>query len=317
MARYRFRLVNVFVTDDLLTPSALSGNPLCVVEDARGLDDRRMMALTRQFNLSETTFILPADARSSDRPGDRAADSDSGSVRVRIFTPTHDLQQAEMRFAGHPTLGTAHVLRALRGGGDAVSLALPAGVVPVSADADVWTLTAPFTGSPGVRPETMPAASVAALLGLGPDDLAGAPVWIDTGTEQLIVPLRTPAAVHRAAASAAQAGGWPRNAGGRSNLYVFAFTGDEVVGRSRVLSRFFIQSPGSGIFEDPGTGSACANLGGWLIANGHRLPTRLAIDQGLAMQRPCRLLLDLTVDGRVRVGGRVAEVAGGAITLPD
>ena len=112
--RYAFRIVNVFTVD----ADRFSGNPLCVFEDARGLSDAQMQALTRQFNLSESTFIFP---------------SDTASAHVRIFTPAF-----EMPFAGHPTLGTAHVVRALRGG-DQISLAMKAGIVPVMAHRDTWT----------------------------------------------------------------------------------------------------------------------------------------------------------------------------------
>src|SRR3954453_10021512 len=113
MTTYAFRIVNVFAE------ATLGGNPLCVFEDARGLDDATMQALALQFNLSETTFILP---------------SDGATAHVRIFTPTF-----EMAFAGHPTLGTAHVVRALRGALSAVTLEMRAGIIPVSANGDVWT----------------------------------------------------------------------------------------------------------------------------------------------------------------------------------
>ncbi|TMG86079.1 MAG: PhzF family phenazine biosynthesis protein, partial [Betaproteobacteria bacterium] len=93
MTSYPFRIINVFAEE------RLAGNPLAVFEDGHGLDDATMQALALQFNLSETTFILP---------------STRATARVRIFTPTF-----EMPFAGHPTLGTAHVVRALKGG-DAV-----------------------------------------------------------------------------------------------------------------------------------------------------------------------------------------------------
>ncbi len=311
MSQHRFRLVNVFVGPVLLTDNALSGNPLCVFEDGRGLGDRRMMALARQFNLSETTFVLPP-------PADNRA-----TAQVRILTPTHDPKLFEMRFAGHPTLGTAHVLRDLHDTGDAVTLLVPAGHVPVAAQGDVWTLTAPFEGRPGVRPEPMPAADIAAIVGLDADDLGGGPLWIDTGTEQLIVPLASVDAVSRATPAAERS--WPGNRAGARNCYVFAFdpdaedtAADDGPSRQRIRSRFFIRNPGSGsLVEDPGTGSACANLGGWMIATGAARPGRFAIDQGIEMQRPCRLLLDTTADGRVRVGGRVVEIARGEVTLPD
>src|SRR5215472_18733614 len=101
----RFRIVNV----------------LAVIEDARDVSDEDMQAIALQFNLSETTFILP---------------SEKATARVRIFTPSY-----EMPFAGHPTLGTAHVVRALKGG-DKVTLDMKAGVIPVEAKGDMWTLGA-------------------------------------------------------------------------------------------------------------------------------------------------------------------------------
>src|SRR2546425_347739 len=118
MTQYSYRLLNVFAIDG----DKFSGNPLCVFEDGRGLDDATMQALALQFNLSETTFILP---------------SDKATATVRIFTPNF-----EMPFAGHPTLGTAHVVREIRAAGDAVSLEMKAGIIPVTANNSTWTLQA-------------------------------------------------------------------------------------------------------------------------------------------------------------------------------
>src|SRR5215203_750405 len=108
MTDYAYRLVNVFAE------APLAGNPLCVFENGEGLDDATMQAIALQFNLSETTFVLP---------------SARATARVRIFTPTF-----EMAFAGHPTLGTAHVVREVCGGTDAVTLEMIAGVIPVNAE---------------------------------------------------------------------------------------------------------------------------------------------------------------------------------------
>src|SRR4030088_1478451 len=118
MSAYAYRIVNVFTQGR----APLSGNPLCVFERAQTLDAASMQALARQFNLSETTFILP---------------SEKAAARVRIFTPSY-----EMPFAGHPTLGTAHVVRALKDCGDALTLEMKAGVIPVNAKGDRWTLSA-------------------------------------------------------------------------------------------------------------------------------------------------------------------------------
>jgi PhzF family phenazine biosynthesis protein len=279
MRQYDFRLVNVFAE------SALAGNPLCVFEDARDLSDATMQALALQFNLSETTFLLP---------------SASATARVRIYTPTF-----EMAFAGHPTLGTAHVVRDLVSAGDALTLEMKAGVIPVMAAGDVWTLQA---NAPKHRAPAASRAEIAAMLGLAEADLAAAPpLWIDTGSDQLVVPLASFAAVRRAAprADAMLAHG---SNGQRAMAYVFAREGD------RVLSRFFFPKHGS-VIEDPGTGSACANLGGFLLATGTALPQKLAIDQGEAVGRPCRLGLEVTSDRRILVSGRVIEIARGTVSL--
>jgi len=278
MRQYDFRLVNVFAE------SPLAGNPLCVFEDARDLDDAAMQALALQFNLSETTFVLP---------------SASATAKVRIFTPTF-----EMPFAGHPTLGTAHVVRDLLSAGDALTLEMKVGVIPAAAMGDVWTLQA---NAPVHRPPSASRAELATALGLAPADLDGEPLWVDTGSDQLIVPLANFAAVRRAAprADALLAHG---SNGQRAMAYVFAREGDHV------LSRFFFPKHGS-VIEDPGTGSACANLGGWLLATHARLPQKLTIDQGEAVGRPCRLGLEVTSDRRILVSGRVIEIARGTVTL--
>jgi len=279
MRQCDFRIVNVFAE------SPLAGNPLCVFEDARDLDDATMQALALQFNLSETTFVLP---------------SAGAAAKVRIFTPTF-----EMPFAGHPTLGTAHVVRDLHSAGDALTLEMKAGVIPVIAQGDVWTLEA---NPPAHRPPTASRDELAAMLGLAPTDLDDAPpLWVDTGSDQLIVPLASFAAVRRAAPRAEALLAHGGN-GQRAMAYVFAREGN------RVLSRFFFPKHGS-VIEDPGTGSACANLGGWLLATGAPLPQKLAIDQGEAVGRPCRLGLEVTGDRRILVSGRVIEIARGTVTL--
>ena len=279
MRQYDFRIVNVFAE------SPLAGNPLCVFEDARDVDEATMQALALQFNLSETTFILPSATASS---------------RVRIFTPTF-----EMPFAGHPTLGTAHVVRDLLSAGDALTLEMMAGVIPVTAKGDVWTLEA---NAPSHHAIVASRFELASMLGLGVDDLSAAPpLWVNTGSDQLIVPLATFAAVRRAAPRAEAMLAHGSN-GQRAMAYLFAREGE------RVLSRFFFPKHGS-VIEDPGTGSACANLGGWLLATNAALPQKLTIDQGEAVGRPCRLGLTVTTDRRILVSGRVIEIARGTVTL--
>ena len=278
MTDYAFRIVNVFAE------APLAGNPLAVLEDARGLDAATMQALALQFNLSETTFVLPSDV---------------ATAKVRIFTPSF-----EMPFAGHPTLGSAHVVRALLDAGDRVTLEMRAGVIPVEAQGDTWTLQA---NAPRQRRPSASRAELASMLGLAEDDLQGAPLWVDTGSEQLVVPLASFDAVRRAKPNPAQLLVHGSN-GERALAYVFAREGE------RVLARFFFSKYGA-VVEDPGTGSACANLGGWLLATGAPLPQRLSVDQGEAVGRPCRLGLAVGADGTIRVSGRVVDLGRGTITL--
>ena len=252
-------------------------------EDGSGLDDATMQALALQFNLSETTFVLP---------------SRRATARVRIFTPTF-----EMPFAGHPTLGTrARRARAARAG-DRVTLEMKAGIIPVEADGDVWTLIGQRAEASRARGVTRRARRDAGTRTRR--DLAIAPLWVDTGSEQLVIPLASrrrraarvaPKRRPDAARTAATAQ--------RAMAYVFAREGD------RVLARFFFPKHGA-VIEDPGTGSACANLGGWLLATG-RAAAAADVDQGEAVGRPCRLGLEVGADRRIRVSGRVIELGRGS-----
>ncbi|WP_151633850.1 PhzF family phenazine biosynthesis protein [Noviherbaspirillum aerium] len=289
MSTYAYRLLNVFAE------STFGGNPLCVFEDARGMDAATMQALARQFNLSETTFLLPPD------------NAEEAAARVRIFTPG-----GEMRFAGHPALGSAHVVRELLGAGDDFRLEFKAGGVPLSAHGDVWTFAAPHAGKPKTSAVDLPASDLCALLGLQDADLLAAPAWVDTGADQLLVPLRTTEAVRRARPDGGRIAQWPANSVGRKSAYVFAFDPARAGG---VLARQFFVGAGGGIAEDPGTGSACANFGGWLIANAYPLPASHMISQGEAVDRPCRLQLSVSIDGVIRVGGRVIEIGRGTVSI--
>ena len=276
MPTHAFRIVNVFAE------SPLEGNPLAVVDDARGLDGATMQAIALQFNLSETTFVTPSSA---------------ATAHVRIFTPTF-----EMPFAGHPTLGTAHAVRELRSAGDRVTLEMKAGIIPVEASGDVWTLQA---NAPKHRAPEASRTDLARMLALDPADVGERPLWVDTGSEQLVIPLESFDAVRRAAPGSDALAAHATSAS-RSMAYVFARE------RDRVLCRFFFRKHTS-VIEDPGTGSACANLGGWLLATGAALPQKLSLDQGEAVGRPCRLGLEVTADRRIRVSGRVIEVARGTL----
>jgi trans-2,3-dihydro-3-hydroxyanthranilate isomerase len=281
MTSYAYRIVNVFTRD----AGALTGNPLCVFEDGRGLDDATQQALARQFNLSETTFIFP---------------SEKATARVRIYTPSY-----EMPFAGHPTLGTAHVVRSLKGG-DAIALEMKAGTIPVNAKGNRWTLQAV---EPSSRAFEMHRSELEDILGLQPGDVGEWPLWCSAGKEQLIVPLTSVEAVRRARPKS-DAFSRLKSVDGNSMAYVFFDAGDAA---GTVESRFFFPS-GPAILEDPATGSACANLGAWYSVIRPRTDIRRMVSQGEAVKRPSTLYLDVT-HGAIHVGGDVVELGRGSITL--
>jgi PhzF family phenazine biosynthesis protein len=279
---FKFRIVNVFAE------SVLAGNPLCVFEDGRGLDTATMQALALQFNLSETTFILPAENASAVR-------------RVRIFTPAF-----EMPFAGHPTLGTAHVVRSLASCGDRLQLEMQAGLIPVQAIDDVWTLQA---NAPSWRDAGPSRMQFAQMLGIEEADVEEGALWVDTGSEQLIVPLACSEAVERCRPSVELLTRYSVGTRRRGLVYVWARIDTE-----RIRVRFFFEKLG-GLVEDPGTGSACANLGGWFIARGTTLPLKASVLQGDQVGRPCRLGLHVDASQRIFVSGRVIEVGRGEIRV--
>src|ERR1700692_4289515 len=278
---HAFRIVNVFTRNR----GALTGNPLCVFEDGSSFDTDVMQALARQFNLSETTFILP---------------SSRAHARVRIFTPTY-----EMPFAGHPTLGTAHVCRALRLGGEALRLEMAAGVIGVRAQGDRWTLTAP---TPTWREFDESRSVLAQALGIDERDIGDRPLWMKAGKEQLVVPLTSVEAVRRVSPQP-QALQRLRGEEGASMAYVFAMKDS-----GTALARFFFQQ-GPAILEDPATGSATANFGGWCLAMQRTLPVELQISQGEFVGRPLFLYLSVTPERAIFVGGDVIELGRGTVDV--
>ena len=281
MALLPFRIVNVFTCD----ADPLSGNPLCVFESGEGLDTPTMQRVARQFNLSETTFLLP---------------SSRASARIRIFTPSY-----EMEFAGHPTLGSAYVCRALGRSADDTTLEMPAGIIPVRAQGQRWTLQA---NAPTWRPCDAPPDVLADMLGIAVGELEQPALWVNAGKQQLIVPLRSEAAVRSVRPSAEKLAA-VGSGDGQSMAYVFAQRAP-----GRMLARFFFPSGGA-VIEDPATGSATANLGGWLLATGRSLPQSFEISQGEYAGRPSTLFLTVDVERRIWVSGDVIELGRGTVTL--
>ena len=284
MPSYAYRIVNVFADASSPQPR-LTGNPLAVFEDARGMDTQTMQALALQFNLSETVFVLP---------------SDKATARIRIFTTAF-----EMPFAGHPTLGSAPVVRALTGAGDPVTLETGAGVIPVSASGDIWTLKA---NAPQTRLYEKPLASLAQTLGVDPADISDKLLWVNTGNEQLVVPLTSADAVRRCRPDAARMAA-EKAADDVTKIYVWAD-----LGGGELFVRFFLLKHGA-LAEDHGTGSAAANLGGWFVARKVPLPVQRILRQGEVILRPSRLLLNVDAADGIYVGGQVIELGAGSVAL--
>jgi len=292
---HAFHIVDVFAE------SRYAGNTLAVVRDAADLDGARMQAIAREFGFSETTFVI-SDPR----------DALGAGVRVRIFTPTFELP-----FAGHPTLGTAWVVRErlLPERPRAVTLALGVGPVGVAFEPSpeggelVWLTAPPVTLGAEIAPE-----EIAEVLGLAPSELD--PVLpaqrAAAGPKFAIVPLRRREALGRIRFDLDAYRAFAR-VEASTGVYVFAREAEDPVNHMR--ARMFFDA--AGMREDPATGSATACLGAYLLAHrSHGSDFTLRIEQGVEMGRPSLLQLDARVESgrpRIRVGGRVIESARGEL----
>jgi trans-2,3-dihydro-3-hydroxyanthranilate isomerase len=293
-----------FLTADVSTDQPFGGNPVAVLPDAEGLTTDQMQKLAREFNLSETVFVLPPEDPAHAR-------------RLRIFVPTR-----EIPFAGHPTIGTALILAAI---GDldlgetrtGIVFEMPAGPVPVAIDSidgrpHSATLTAPRP--PEVR-DAPPAAFMAALLSLAPDQIVRSEA-ASCGNPFLLVQVRDREALGRARIDHAVLDRFDADAFATEP---FLFTEDAPAGFD-IQARMY--APHMGIPEDPATGSAAAAYAGWL---GHHAPEqdgliKRSIAQGIEMGRPSRI--EIEIDKRagevtaVRVAGSATLISEGHIVLP-
>jgi len=298
-----------YLTADVFTDHRFGGNQLAVFPDASGIDPGLFQNIAREFNYSETTFVLPPD-------------DPSHTAKVRIFTPGGELQ-----FAGHPTVGTAHVLAtigaiALTGSETRIVFEEGVGPVPVTIRAtNGKPRFAQLSAAklPEVGPPPPPRETLAAMLGLAAGDLldgATPPQSVSCGTPFLFVPLRDRATVGRARIRGDL---WETALAGYVTDKVFLFAMDPEDPGHHVRARMF--APGIGVPEDPATGSACAALAGYLAARDPRQDGTLQwiVEQGFEMGRPS--ILEVEADkkaGRTtaaRVGGQTIVVCEGAMEL--
>jgi len=314
---WSYRLVDVFTTEPF------GGNPLAVFPEAAGLAPELMQLVAREIGYSETTFVLP--------PQDPSCD-----VRVRIFTPARELPMA-----GHPTVGTAHVLarEGRLGPGSSPAGSEPGagqtllqvrfeegvGAVPVEIEL--------LAGTPGLirmeqpRPRFGPIfedrRAAAEMLGLGEEDLlSGLPLEVvSSGVPFLFVPLRNLEAV---AAARLRLDLWEKLLGGFAATEVFVFCLGGMTERGSVHSRMF--APALGITEDPATGGASGPLGAYCVRHGLIRPdaagrARLTSEQGFEIARPSFIEIAVDTEGeaitRLEVGGECVSMGGGQIAVPD
>jgi len=296
MSHYRY------LTCDVFTDRLFCGNPLAVLPDARGLSDQQMQAIAREFNYSETTFVLPADDLHH-------------TARVRIFTPG-----GELPFAGHPTIGTAFVLASLgmiAPETNEIVFEEGVGPVPVSIFRDGGRvthcrLTAARLPEPG--PPAPPAAALARMLSLAEGDVSeGSACW-SCGVPFLVVPVATLDALARCALDLPI---W------RGLLADYPTQKVYPVARLAELHwRVRMFAPGLGVAEDPATGSAAASFAGWIAAHvpqPHDGTLAVRLQQGVEMGRPAELHVEFDRRGgavtAVRVGGAAVMVAEGTLQL--
>lgn len=302
-----------FVQVDVFTQTALTGNPLAVFTDARGLNDNEMQALAREMNLSETTFIFPRDPATEAREG----------KKVRIFTVAEELP-----FAGHPTLGTALYIyesAPARGSKDSaqITLDLKAGKIPVrftpnSENAGRHRVDGQVFGEMRQRDPEFGAIfsreEVARVIGIAADEIS--PEWpiqiVSTGLPFAIVGIRNQETLTNLNFSHAQAAEFLKNSDAK---FFYFLCPQRHEGRLEARARMFFYGG-----EDPATGSAAGCAASWMVQHGiANSDEQVVIRQGIEIRRPSEMHVRATRDGQrvtnVRVGGYAVEVLRGTVRL--
>jgi trans-2,3-dihydro-3-hydroxyanthranilate isomerase len=293
---------------DVFTQTRFGGNPLAVVLDADALSAAQMQAIAREFNASETVFVLK-----SERPAHTA--------KMRIFTP-----KSEVPFAGHPTVGTAILLAGLRSPDTTVEqdalVVLEQSIGTVRVGVRMRPGSAAFAEFDGPKkPEDLGAVAdselIAAALSLIPSEIGfenHVPSRFSAGLSYIFVPVRTLDAIGRASP---MLGRWESAFGADGAVYVYCR--ETLHNTAQFHARMF--APALGVVEDPATGSAAAALAGAL----HRFDTppdglhKKVIEQGYEMGRPSQIELSLHItQGKldtIRIGGHAVSVSEGVLTV--
>jgi trans-2,3-dihydro-3-hydroxyanthranilate isomerase len=289
-----------FVNLDVFTGRRFAGNPLAVVLEPAGLDTDSMQAVAREFNLSETVFVLPPEAAAN-------------RAKLRIFTPTRELP-----FAGHPTVGTAVLLARIDGRAHG-EIVLEEGVGPVSCRVESRSEGRGFARFDVPKPpekvgEVVDVRAVAAALSLASDEIGWdgtVPAKWSAGNPFVFVPLRSLDAVARSRPDLAR---WDAVFG---NAGAFLFCRQTIERGNAFHARMF--APHHGVAEDPATGSAAAAFTGWAALHGDLSEGdhELRLEQGYEMGRPSLITLFVTLRAgglaAASIGGEAIEVSEGTI----
>lgn len=297
-----------FYTADVFTDQIFGGNPLAVLPEAQGLTTEQMQQIAREFNFSETVFVLPPEDTRHTR-------------KLRIFTPG-----VELPFAGHPTVGTAYVLAAIGAiplTGELTQIVFEEGVgpVPVSIRAKAGqSVSAQLTAArlPEFGPPPPPVADLAASLSLAEADFLAEEIeGVSCGVPFLFVPVRSREVLGRLQLKRES---WEQHLASTWAPHIFVFSADPELEGSDFRARMF--APAMGIIEDPATGAAATTLAGYLAKRDPRESgiLRWRIEQGFEMGRPSILDIEAEkVEGKitaVRVGGSTVLVTEGLMMVP-
>lgn len=305
MRTYRFYQLDVF------TDRPFGGNPLAVFPDAEGLSDLEMQLLAKEMNLSETTFVLPPS-----RPG--------VDFTVRIFTPA-----AEVPLAGHPVVGTHHLLAQLgrirlQSPVTRVHQELKVGILPVDLYVESGQVkrVVMTQALPQFLNEWREVSGLAAALGIPEEEIRSTgltPQVVSTGLPQMMIPVRSLSAVQNAKPNAAAL----LDIGQKAGTDCFAiFTLETLSPERQVHMRMF--APALGVPEDPATGSASGGVGAYLVKNrvfspGKDGTTYLVNEQGYEINRPSTIYIEVGGSAEhitaVRVGGQAVQFIEGVVTL--
>lgn len=282
-----YHLVNVFACGHF------DGNPLAVFPQSDNLTDDEMQAIARQFNLSETVFIF-------------SSNDDKAAASLRIFTPNYELP-----LAGHPTLGSAFILKQLNHLlPDEFILNTKAKPVQVFINKDHVQMK--IKGFDITKSQT-DKPSLAKLSGLDVDDIVGRAYFVNSGTQQILIELSNRQALRNLHIDIAKLRALnaenPFKSTKEPSIYYWVCDG------KCIHSRMFFEQ-NSVMVEDSGTGSACANLGAYFISQ-NNYPLTHTICQGDDMGRANRLLLKIDDEQNIYVGGQVIQVGRGEFYLPN